>query len=54
MVTFSIISLLERKDKTDQTALAAGILNYVQRMIYFKKGILKLLQKPILFSIFNV
>jgi len=53
MVIFYIISLVKRKDKMDQTGPAAVILNYVHRMMYLKPEILKLLQKSILFSIFN-
>lgn len=54
MVIFYIMSLLKRKDKMDQRGLAAVILNYAKRMMDFKTGILKLLQKPILFHIFSV
>lgn len=50
VIFFYVIFLLEIKDKIDQTGLAAMI----QRMMYFKTGIFKLLQQPILFSIFNV
>lgn len=50
VIFFYVIFLLEIQDKMDQTGLAA----MTQRMRYFKTRIFKLLQKSILFSIFNV
>lgn len=50
VIFFYVIFLLEIQDKMDQRGLA----EMIQRMMYFKTGTFKLLQKSILFSIFSV